>query len=77
MEQMGLVEFHHHEGNRKNVYTYLTTKGKRLRTKLAPVAGEINAIALAGMSDRDVAPLRQFMLNMISNLQAAYEGEDE
>lgn len=38
--------------NRKNIYVWLTPLGRRLERQLVPLAEEVNALALAGLSAR-------------------------
>ena len=68
MEELGYVRLEQRPDNRKNVYVFLTAAGRKLKRKLVPVAEEVNAIALAGMSDADVIAARRALLSMIDNL---------
>ena len=68
MEELGYVTRRQMPENRKNVYVFLTSKGKRLRRTLVPLAEEVNAVAMAGLSESDVAVTRRALLAMIDNL---------
>jgi DNA-binding MarR family transcriptional regulator len=68
MESLGYVTLQQLPENRKNVYVYLTPLGKRLKRKLVPLAEEVNAVALTGLSDADVESTRRALLVMIDNL---------
>lgn len=68
MEQLGYVRLEQRPDNRKNVYVFLTAEGRKLRRKLVPVAEEVNAVALAGVPEADVATARRALLSMIDNL---------
>ena len=68
MEQLGYITRRKAAGNKKNLYVYLTPKGKRLKDKLVPLAQEANAVAVAGVADRDVERTRQTLLKIIDNL---------
>ncbi|UUX97930.1 MarR family winged helix-turn-helix transcriptional regulator [Aquabacterium sp. J223] len=68
MEALGYVTLSQRAENRKNVYVFLTPKGRQLKGKLVPLAEDVNAIALAGVSDKDVRIVRQTLLRMIDNL---------
>jgi len=68
MEELGYVTRRHTAENRKNVYVYLTPKGRALRSKLMPLAVEVNAIATGEISATDLAATRRALLAMIGNL---------
>ncbi len=68
MEALGYVTLEHREGNRKNRYVVLTPRGRQLQQTLVPLAEEVNALALQGLSTADVAATRRALLAMIDNL---------
>jgi DNA-binding MarR family transcriptional regulator len=68
MEALGYVTLQQQPDNRKNVYVFLTPAGKRLRKLLVPLAQEVNAIALQGVDQADVAATRRALLAMLDNL---------
>ena len=68
MEALGYVTLQRRPDNRKNIYVALTAHGRRLRALLVPLAEEVNAQALAGLSSNDVAAARRVLLTMIDNL---------
>ena len=68
MESLGYVKLEQLPENRKNVYVYLTAKGKRLRKTLVPLAEEVNKLAMQGLSQAEVATTRKSLLAMIDNL---------
>lgn len=68
MEQMGYIERRQIPDNRKNVYVFLTPKGRALKDKLVPLAEEVNRIAVAGLDPADVSRTRQLLLAVIENL---------
>ena len=68
MESLGYVRLEQLPENRKNVYVYLTQKGKRLRKTLVPLAEEVNAMAMQGLSQAEVKTTRESLLAMIDNL---------
>lgn len=74
MESLGYVTLEQRPDNRKNIYVFLTPQGKRLKKALVPLAEEVNALAMAGLSDADVAVTRRALLVMIDNL--ARDGVD-
>ena len=54
--------------NRKNVYVFLTAKGRALKEKLVPLAEDVNRIAVAGVSAADIARSREILIAIIENL---------
>jgi len=46
----------------------LTGKGKKLQTKLVPLAEEVNKIARANIDQKEIKSLRICLLTMIENL---------
>jgi MarR family transcriptional regulator, organic hydroperoxide resistance regulator len=68
MEELGYVTRERLAENRKNLYVFLTPKGKALRRKLVPMAEEVNAIAIRGLADREVETTRRCLLFMLDNL---------
>lgn len=77
MEALGLIERRHLTGNRKNMHIFLTDKGRALEPVLVPLAEEVNAISMQGMSPSTVATVRKALLGMIENLAAdEFEGTE-
>ena len=68
MEKLGLVKRRQLPDSRKKVYVFLTPKGRALRPKLVPLAEQVNEVALAGISQEDIATTRRTLLVMIENL---------
>ena len=68
MEQLGYITREKLPDSRRNVHIFLTPTGKALRKKLVPYADEIDALAVAGISDRDIAVTRRTLLAIIQNL---------
>jgi len=68
MEELGYVRLEQRPDNRKNIYVFLTPAGKKLKKQLVPLAEEVNAVALEGISAEDVAAARRALLTMIDNL---------
>jgi DNA-binding MarR family transcriptional regulator len=79
MEKLGYVERRQKVGDRKQVFIHLTAHGRSLRNKLVPLAEEVNAIAVAGLDEREIATMRNGLLAIIDNLardEALAAGED-
>ena len=68
MEELGYVTRRQLPENRKNIYVYLTPKGRSLEEKLVPMAEEVNHVALAVVSARDAKTARAVLMAMIENL---------
>jgi DNA-binding MarR family transcriptional regulator len=68
LEELGYVRREQMPGNRKNVYVYLTPKGRDLQARLVPLAEEVNALAVRGVSAGEVAAARATLLAVIENL---------
>jgi DNA-binding MarR family transcriptional regulator len=68
MEQLGYVTRRQQGTNRKNVYVFLTPKGRALKAKLVPLAEDVNRIAAHGVAASDIATTRRTLLAVIENL---------
>lgn len=68
MEELGYITRERLPDNRKNVYVFLTSRGKSLKKKLVPLAEEVNAVALRGVNAADVETTRRCLLFMLDNL---------
>jgi DNA-binding MarR family transcriptional regulator len=68
MEQLGYVERRQLPENRKNIYVFLTPKGRALKEKLVPLAEEVNRVAVTGLNPAGVAKTRRLLLAVIENL---------
>jgi DNA-binding MarR family transcriptional regulator len=68
MEALGYVSLEQRADNRKNVYVFLNPKGRKLKKALVPLAEEVNAMALQGLPQDDVAAVRRALLTMLNNL---------
>ena len=68
MEQLGYLTRRQMPDNRKNIYVFLTPRGKALKAKLVPLAEDVNRIAVAGLSAADIARSREILLAIIENL---------
>lgn len=69
MEKMGYITRLKLPSNLRNISVSLTTKGRELKAKLVPLAEDINAVMMEGMSCEEVAHLRQTLLLMIDKLE--------
>ncbi len=62
MERFGMVTRRQMPGNKKKVFVYLTPKGRLLKSKLVPLAEEVNAVAANNVKAADIAITRQTLL---------------
>lgn len=76
MEKLGYVTRRQMPDNRKNIYVFLTAEGRALKDKTVPLAIEVNALAVAGVSAEDIAATRRTLLAIIENLAADELGAD-
>ena len=68
MERLGYVTRRQMPDNRKNVYIHLTPKGIALKSRLVPLAEEVNNVAVRGLKPADIATARRALLSIIENL---------
>jgi DNA-binding MarR family transcriptional regulator len=68
MEKLGFVTRRQLPDSRKKIYVFLTPKGRLLRSRLVPLAEEVNKIAIQGMPAADVAATRRTLLAILENL---------
>lgn len=68
MMKLGYVRREQTADNKKNMYVFLTRKGRALKKRLVPLAKEVNDIAVAGLSEKSVETTRHTLLGIIENL---------
>lgn len=68
MEVAGYVERRQMPDNRKNIYVFLTPRGRALKRKLLPLAGEVNRVAVEGIPAAEVALVRRVLAALLENL---------
>ncbi|SNS50588.1 DNA-binding transcriptional regulator, MarR family [Noviherbaspirillum humi] len=68
MESLGYIERRQLPGNKKNMHVFLTPVGKALKSKLVPLAEEVNAVGTAGLTPAEIATTRKALLAIIANL---------
>lgn len=61
MERRGLIRRSRNPHDRRKINIYLTAKGRALRTRLMPLAMEVNAVALQGFAPAEVDALRTLL----------------
>jgi DNA-binding MarR family transcriptional regulator len=70
MERRGYVVRRSVEGDRRKRKVFLTARGRALEAKLVPLAKDVNAVAVRGLSAADVAKTRRILLALLDNLNA-------
>jgi DNA-binding MarR family transcriptional regulator len=68
MEKLGYIQRRQLPNNKKNVYVFLTEQGQALKSKLVPLAEEVNALSVGGIASSEIAVTRKVLLAMIENL---------
>jgi MarR family transcriptional regulator, organic hydroperoxide resistance regulator len=68
MEKLGFVTRRQLPDSRKKIYVFLTPKGRLLRSRLVPLADQVNEIAVQGVPTADVAATRRTLLAVLENL---------
>lgn len=71
METAGLVRRVRDTCDRRKIRIYLTPRARRLRQPLLGHVRDVNAIAAAGISARDLQTTRRVLLQLTENLNAA------
>jgi MarR family transcriptional regulator, organic hydroperoxide resistance regulator len=68
MEKLGYITRRHMPVSKKKIYVFLTPKGRLLKTKLVPLAEEVNEVAARRILSADIATTRRTLLAIIENL---------
>jgi DNA-binding MarR family transcriptional regulator len=75
LERSGFVTRAKSEADRRKVHVFLTPTARALQPVLLPAVAEVNDVALAGLTDAEVAVLRK-ALTLVGRNLAADVGED-
>lgn len=73
LESLGYVTRRNPPDNRRKLLVFLTPRGRKLRDLLEPMAEEVNAVSVEGLSESEIAVLRRSLLAMAENLDADEE----
>lgn len=76
METLGYIVRRPVLDDRRKKRVFLTARGRALERRLVPLATEINAVAIRGVAQADVAATRRTLLAILDNL-AADEAREE
>ncbi|MGB7257867.1 MAG: MarR family transcriptional regulator [Pseudolabrys sp.] len=68
MERLGYIRRSQRGGDRKRNYIFLTAKGEALRSRLVPLAEDVNRIAIKGVPAASVGATRDALLAIIENM---------
>ncbi len=68
MQRRGYVTRRHLPDNRKKIFVHLTPKGRALKSRLVPLAEDVNRIAVRGQKPAEVASAKRVLLAIIVNL---------
>jgi MarR family transcriptional regulator, organic hydroperoxide resistance regulator len=71
MESRGLVRMEPDKTDRRSIRIFLTSEGRRLKTRLLPKVAEINKIALKDMSEEEVTGFMKTLKKIHENAVAA------
>lgn len=77
MEAQGYITRKKLPPNKKNVYIYLTDKGRELKNELVPLAIESNNVAVEGISAENIKITRDTLFAMLENLAREEQLSDE
>jgi len=75
LEASGLVRRRRDTEDRRKIRIYLTPRARRLREPLLAHVRDVNAIATAGVSQKDLDTTRRVLLQLMDNLNAAGANE--
>lgn len=69
MERAGLVKRVHNQADRRKINVFLTERGQKMKGKLWPMAAEVLALSMSGLSRRDVQSLNKMLAQLRVNLE--------
>lgn len=77
MENKELVIRKNKEGNRRNLYVYLTDKGKNLAKQIVEQFGQIEKKALSGLSGQDIESLTRMLAEICKNMKQRSDNSEQ
>jgi DNA-binding MarR family transcriptional regulator len=69
MERAGLVKRVQNRDDRRKINVFLTERGRKVKSKLWPMAAEVLAIGLSGLSQAQVQSLNKMLTRVRVNLE--------
>ncbi len=73
MEKKGLIQRKSNNENRRNVYIFMTEKGKELCQTIKQEISHANSKALKGFSPEDISTLQNYLSKIKENMEAKDE----
>lgn len=73
MEKKGLIQRKSNNENRRNVYIFMTEKGKELCQAVKQEIAQANSEALKGFSTEDISTLQNYLSKIKENMEAKDE----
>ena len=70
LERSGFVTRQKNPNDRRKAYVFLTPQARALEAVLLPAVAEVNVVALAGLTDAEIAVLRKALTQVGKNLAA-------
>lgn len=70
LERRGLIERRRNSADRRKINIHLTKQGLELRQSLSPVANEVNALAVSGLSRSEIVSLWALLDRIVDALDA-------
>ena len=77
MENKELVIRKNKEGNRRNLYVYLTDKGKNLANQIVEQFEQIEKKALSGLSGQDIESLNRMLAEICKNMKQRSDSSEQ
>ena len=68
MQRLGYLTREQMPENRKNVFVFLTPRGRALKAKLVPLAEDVNRVAVTGFPAAEISRTREILIAVIENL---------
>jgi len=69
MERAGLVKRVHNRDDRRKINVFLTERGQKMKSKLWPMAAEVLALSMSGLSRSDIQSLNKMLAVIRVNLE--------
>jgi len=74
MERAGLVKRVQHRTDRRKINIFLTERGRKLKSKLWPMAAEVLTLGLSGLTPNQVKSLNKMLSQILLNLERDHFG---
>jgi MarR family transcriptional regulator, organic hydroperoxide resistance regulator len=74
MERAGLVKRVQNRTDRRKINVFLTERGRKLKNKLWPMAAEVLALGLSGLTRKQVQSLSKMLTQIRVNLESDHFG---